>query len=116
MEEKDLTAAHSPSFTDEERRGIAVALRGLEEEDSPAEFIFGGTVAYDAMVVRALRAVIGKGDLFGLVAELADRPACRAVATESGFYGCSRCGHEAWADEESLTPYCPMCGAEVAGR
>lgn len=116
MEEKDLTATHSPSFTDEERRGIAVALRGLEEEAPLAEFIFGGTGVYEAMVVRALRAVIGKGDLFELIAELADRPACRAVATEGGFYGCSRCGNEAWTDEESLTPYCPMCGAEVTDR
>ena len=39
---------------------------------------------------------------------------CKAVGEDPlGFRLCSSCGYEAWADEDSVTSYCPMCGAKV---
>ena len=32
-----------------------------------------------------------------------------------GTYKCLLCGAEVWADIDSVTPYCPMCGAKVVG-
>ena len=48
------------------------------------------------------------------LADLIDRPTCRAVQTAPGdFYACSECGHDGWADADSVTRFCPDCGAEV---
>ena len=49
------------------------------------------------------------------LAALIDRPACHAVLCHDGFYGCTRCGYDGWADAESVSHYCPSCGAEVVG-
>lgn len=39
---------------------------------------------------------------------------CKAVGEDPlGFRLCSSCGYESWADEDSVTPYCPNCGAKV---
>lgn len=39
---------------------------------------------------------------------------CRAVGEDPlGFRSCSSCGYETWADDDSVTPYCPNCGARV---
>lgn len=39
---------------------------------------------------------------------------CNAVGEDPlGFRLCSSCGYESWADEDSVTPYCPNCGAKV---
>jgi predicted RNA-binding Zn-ribbon protein involved in translation (DUF1610 family) len=47
------------------------------------------------------------------LADLIDRPTCRAVLCHGGMYGCTRCGYDGWGDAESVTRYCPECGAEV---
>lgn len=59
------------------------------------------------------------------LADLVDRPTCRAVEFERARWTdggkacrivecrCSACGEEPWADLESVTRYCPCCGAEV---
>ena len=59
------------------------------------------------------------------LADLIDRPTCRVVEferarwTDGGKacrivgYRCSTCGYDGWADLESVTRYCPMCGSEV---
>ena len=59
------------------------------------------------------------------LANLIDRPTCRVVEferarwTDGGKacrvveFRCSACGYDGWADLESVTRYCPMCGSEV---
>ena len=32
-----------------------------------------------------------------------------------GTYKCLVCGDDVWADLDSVTPYCPTCGAKVVG-
>lgn len=52
----------------------------------------------------------------GLLADLIEpmERTCRAVGEDPlGFRSCSSCGCEVWADDDSVTPYCPMCGARV---
>jgi hypothetical protein len=41
---------------------------------------------------------------------------CEALPVEAGdqFRRCSNCGFDGWCDQESVTPYCPECGAKVA--
>ena len=100
----------SKDITDEQRREVARRLRDFGEDGSPAEFIYGGTECYDQMLVRVLRQIVGKGDLFETLADLIDRPEC---TPEGGLeqQTCSECGAEGidgWAN------FCPNCGAEVA--
>ncbi len=55
-------------------------------------------------------------DMHNRLAALIEPPerTCRAVGEDPlGFRSCSSCGYEAWADEDSVTPYCPMCGSKV---
>ena len=37
----------------------------------------------------------------------------RGVERRIVEYRCSRCGSEPWADADSITEYCPCCGARV---
>lgn len=66
---------------------------------------------------RDILEVTGAGTLCGAYAGLAKLLAPRTctayTADDLGFYGCSECGYDGWADEEAVTPYCPMCGAAV---
>ena len=73
-------------ITDKQRREMADRLRGFAEDGSPADVIYGGTEAYDQMLVRVLRQIVGKGDLFETLADLIDRPECgaRVVADDGG--------------------------------
>lgn len=50
-----------------------------------------------------------------VLADVVSHPSCRAVDAGCGMCACSRCGAEAWADRDSVTNYCPECGAEVVG-
>ena len=48
------------------------------------------------------------------LADLIDPPTCRAVQPAPGdFYECSECGYDGWTDADSVTRFCPNCGAEV---
>ena len=113
-----VAGAGAGRFTDEERRGMAVALREMGGADGTMGFLRevvsknGGCA--DLLLVIGLRSLLGEGDLYGALADAIDRPTCRAVQPCPGeFYECSACGRDSWADEESVTRYCPNCGSEV---
>ncbi len=117
MDEK-VAKAGAGRFTDEERRGMAVALREMGGADGTMGFLRevvsknGGCA--DLLLVIGLRSLLSAGDLYGALADAIDRPTCRAVQPCPGaFYECSVCGCDSWADAESVTRFCPNCGAEV---
>lgn len=99
---------------------MAQVLRGLSEGDSFAAETLERDVYYDALVLRAIRASVGKGDIFPLLADFIDRPTCRLELTDVETHGnakvriyeCSKCGRTC---EEIYGKYerCPHCGAEV---
>ena len=102
-------------ITDQQRREVAARLR------------WAATGAYKHLPMVDLLASVaginvsgmGKGEannaVYARLADLIDRPTCHAAqAAPGGFYECSRCGYDGWADAESVTRYCPECGAEVA--
>lgn len=104
-------------ITDEERREVANRLRELDESiDERGE---SRPMEHDAMMLRAIRAVVGKGDIFQRLADLIDLPTCSMeyMPEYSGYeiypteaYRCSECG---WIVSEGKHTYCPCCGAEV---
>ena len=112
-------------ISDSERREVASELREMSEDDSFAAEVFCRNDSYDALVLRAIRAVVGKGEIFGVLADLIDRPTCRNVSGHRDEFKCSECRCKV----ESLTEvcnergeifrvpfmpkYCPNCGAEV---
>ena len=107
-------------ITDKQRREVAARLRDFAEDGSPADVIYGGTEAYDQMLVRVLRQIVGKGDLFENLADLIDRPTCHMDLTDTAdsawgevrSWECSNCGGTC---EETNGSYerCPHCGATV---
>lgn len=78
-------------ISDNERREVAATLRGLKEHRDEAPLIFTEQV-HNAMVLRAIRAVVGKGDVFQRLADLIDRPTCKNVGGEKHAFMCSKCG------------------------
>ena len=58
--------------TDNQRREVARVLRGLSEDDSFAAEAIDRDVYYDALLLRAIRASVGRGDIFPLLADLID--------------------------------------------
>lgn len=112
-------------ISNEERREVAARLRGLDEATSTLSPEYSRQ-EYDAMVLRAIRAVIGEGDVFHLLADLIDRPTCKPKDRGRGYadavcdsFCCPNCGFEIdvhIGEEQHLTEtakYCPNCGAEV---
>ena len=99
-------------ISDKERREIAAKLRGLDEHIDGVPPMCSPQV-HNAMALRAIRAVVGKGDIFHLLADLIDRPTCRKVIPSEmeGYVFCSRCGAE--IGEYGVPNYCHNCGAEV---
>ncbi len=74
---------------------------------------------HDAMALSAIRAVVGKGDIFHLLADLIDRPTCKnsEYLYDGSFFECSECG-ERWeltcgSPADNHLCFCPRCGAEV---
>lgn len=112
------------AISDEKRREVAARLRGLDEATSTLSPEYSRQ-EYDAMVLRAIRAVVGEGDIFHLLADLIDRPTCRNVSGSDDVFKCSECGAEfepiavngnEYGDVfyTPLKPlYCSACGAEV---
>ncbi len=43
-----------------------------------------------------------------------DSDAADADGNPIATFHCSECGAGAWADADSVTPFCPMCGRAVA--
>ena len=99
-------------ISNEERREIAGKLRSLDEriEGMP---LMCTKQEHNAMALRAIRAVVGKGDIFHLLADLIDRPTCRKLIPDEmeGLVFCSNCGAE--IGEYGVPNYCHNCGAEV---
>ena len=102
--------------TNDERREVAAKLRGLDEYiDGVA--LMCTKLEHDAMALRAIRAVVGKGDIFHLLADLIDRP--KAKREDAGNYW--RCGHcGAFSRKDAVTNCfgvipsrcCGNCGRE----
>ncbi len=105
-------------ISDEQRREIAGKLRSLDEriEGMP---LMCTKQEHNAMALRAIRAVVGKGDIFHLLADLIDRPTCQRTECDHRYWRCSRCGaFVRWVTATNLTGvvptrYCPNCGAVV---
>ncbi|CDD67571.1 uncharacterized protein BN629_01213 [Eggerthella sp. CAG:368] len=107
-------------ISDEERREVAARLRGLDEATATLSQVYSRQ-EYDAMVLSAIRAVVGEGDIFHLLADLIDRPTCEldhidTDPAQDGYplrlHECSNCRrlcYEIYGEFE----YCPHCGAEV---
>lgn len=105
--------------SNEERRNMARKLRSLDEHIDGIPSMCTKQ-EHNAMALRAIRAVVGKGDIFHLLADLIDRPTCKNLATKpADELLCSECGeHVDIAYMESADDYharyCPNCGAEVS--
>ena len=112
-------------ISDEERREVARKLRSLDEHIEGMPLMLTKQ-EHNAMALRAIRAVVGKGDIFHLLADLIDRPTCRNIYAETEGMGgcengfkCSECGNTV-EDYEGYRVsgefnYCSKCGAMVVG-
>lgn len=103
-------------ISDDERREVAAKLRCLDEHIDGVPPMRSPQV-HNAMALSAIRAVVGKGDIFHLLADLIDVPATRNVATDKTQchapqdFACERCGY--WNSVDIGFTHCPGCGAEV---
>lgn len=99
------------------RLKVATELRNLSETNSPV-MCFDKVDRY-AMGFQALKAVIGKGDLFENLADLIEPDTCvmSFVEEESmvATYRCSNCGRDVVTPALCgyPFPFCPYCGAKV---
>lgn len=110
-------------ISNEERREVARKLRSLDENIDGVPLMCTKQ-EHNAMALGAIRAVVGKGDIFHLLADLIDRPTCRNIYAETEGMGgcengfkCSECGNTV-EDYEGYRisgefNYCSKCGAEV---
>lgn len=105
-------------ISNEERREVARKLRSLDENIDGVPLMCTKQ-EHNAMALRAIRAVVGKGDIFHLLADLIDRPTCKTIerGRPDEFHvckSCSRCSY-GWFEDIYDKPYsyCPNCGAEV---
>lgn len=86
------------AISDTERRGVAARLRDLDEHIDGVPPMCSPQV-HNAMALSAIRAVVGKGDIFHLLADLIDRPMCHNVYDEremgacANGFECSVCGN-----------------------
>ena len=103
------------AISDTERREVASKLRGLDEHIDGVPSMCTKQ-QHDAMALRAIRAVVGQGDVFHLLADLIDRPTCRKLIPDEmeGYVFCSNCGAE--IGEYGVPNYCPSCGAKVVDK
>lgn len=101
---------------DEERREVAANLRGLDERIDGVP-LMSTEQEHDAMALSAIRVVVGKGDIFHLLADLIDRP--KAKREDAGNYWlCGHCG--AFSRKDAVTDCfgvipsrrCGNCGRE----
>ena len=101
-------------ISDEKRREVAERLRGLDERIDGVPLLCTKQ-EHDAMALCAIRAVVGKGDIFHLLADLIDRPSTTRHGKFRTKYGretpcCEVCGYSIG---DMRWGYCPKCGAEV---
>lgn len=103
-------------ISDAERREVASKLHGLDEHIDGVPSMLPPQV-HNAMALSAIRAVVGKGDIFHLLADLIDRP--KTKREDAGNYW--RCGHcGAFSRKDAVTDCfgvipsrcCGNCGRE----
>lgn len=102
-------------ISDQERREVAAKLRGLDEHIDGIPSMCSPQV-HNAMALSAIRAVVGKGDIFHLLADLIDRPSTTRHGKFKTKYGrktpcCEVCGYSIG---DMRWNYCPKCGAVIA--
>ena len=123
------------AISDEERRRAAAELREAAGDIEHGDQLSDGAIVDVVYHVCLDGGVLDRcegdpwevdRDFFFRLADLVDRPTTMAVASDSdaldaegryiGMYECLACRAEVWTDLDSVTPYCPMCGAmtEVA--
>lgn len=108
------------AISDQERREVAAKLRSIDEHIDGVPPMCSPQV-HNAMALRAIRAVVGKGDIFHLLADLIDAPersTCHLMETDHEYevsYRCSACKSVVWLDFKGnpRPDYCPKCGAKV---
>lgn len=104
--------------SNEERREVAQKLRSLDEHIDGMPLMCTKQ-EHSAMALRAIRAVVGKGDIFHLLADLIDRPTTKRDDVGGIYWRCPRCGafnrKDAVTDCSSViqSRYCANCGAVV---
>ena len=101
-------------ISDQERLEVAANLRGLDERIDGVP-LMSTEQEHDAMALSAIRVVVGKGDIFHLLADLIDRPSTTRHGKFRTKYGretpcCEVCGYSIG---DMRWGYCPKCGAEV---
>lgn len=100
-------------ISDPERREVAAKLRSLDEHIDGVPPMCSPQV-HNAMALSAIRAVVGKGDIFHLLADLIDRPTTSIDVNKHGRAYCTNCGCDDWClASDGNARYCPNCGAEV---
>ena len=105
-------------ISNEERREVAQKLRSLDEHIDGMPSMCTKQ-EHDAMALRAIRAVVGKGDIFHLLADLIDRPTIKREGGCGIYWRCPRCGafnrKDAVTDCCGVIPsrYCAYCSAGV---
>lgn len=96
---------------------VAVEFRNLGETGSAAE-VLDKPIRYQ-MGFRAIKAVLGKGDCFELLADLIEPDTCVMSFVEEEMmeatYRCSSCNNtvNTLALYGYEFPFCPYCGAKV---
>lgn len=78
------------AISDQERREVAAKLRSLDEHIDGVPPMCSPQV-HNAMALRAIRAVVGKGDIFHLLADLIDRPTAKQEHN-GAYWRCAHCG------------------------
>lgn len=101
-------------ISDEKRREVASKLRGLDEHIDGVPSMCTKQ-QHNAMALSAIRAVVGKGDIFHLLADLIDRPTTTRHGKFRTKYGrqtpcCEVCGYSIG---DMRWGYCPKCGAVI---
>lgn len=104
------------AISDQERREVAAKLRSLDEHIDGVPPMCSSQV-HNAMALSAIRAVVGKGDIFHLLADLIDRPTAKQEHN-GAYWRCAHCGaftrKDALADRIGFMPAhrCGNCGRE----
>ena len=116
-----------------ERESVVSELQGLvtvAEAYDRCTYAYRNHDAEEAAMYRSIQSCIrdgnGSGHVYtiGRLIKLIEQPRTTlAIPKDSSFrdadgnylgtYKCLLCGAEVWADLDSVTPYCPMCGAKV---
>lgn len=100
------------AISDTELREVASKLRGLDEHIDGVPSMCTKQ-QHDAMALRAIRAVVGKGDVFHLLADLIDRP--KAKREDAGNYWlCGHCG--AFSRKDAVTDCCGVIPSRCCGN